>query len=105
MIYLLLGSKTFFIKKRKKKKKEKCDPLPPTIVIGLLGHDTEEGRVQCASPHGLSCSYSARNDRRPREDGEQTKPWEECEGLYHREGHWGLRCYRKKNSDELYIKC
>jgi hypothetical protein len=44
MIYLLLGSKTFFIKKRKKEKKRKV--CPTTIAIRLLGHK---------SPPNISC--------------------------------------------------
>lgn len=53
MIYLLLGSKTFFIKKEKEKKKA-C-PSPPMIAIGLLGHTAQEGKVKSASPRDLSC--------------------------------------------------
>lgn len=54
MIYLLLGSKTFFIKKEKEKKKKACPP-PPMIAIGLLGYTAQEGKVKSASPRDLSC--------------------------------------------------
>lgn len=54
MIYLLLGSKTFFIKKEKINK-EKCDPPPPMIAMGLLGHKAQKGKVESASPRDPSC--------------------------------------------------
>lgn len=48
MIYLLLGSKTFFIKKEKKKKKRerKVCPIIIMIAVELLGHESQV----CKSP-------------------------------------------------------
>lgn len=54
MIYLLLGSKIFFIKKEKEKKSVTL-LFPPMILIGLMGHKAQEGKVKSASPHDLSC--------------------------------------------------
>lgn len=39
MIYLLLGSKSFFIKKKKKEKKKKVCPIK--IAVELLGHKSQ----------------------------------------------------------------
>lgn len=58
MIYLLLGSKIFFIKKEKEKKKKKASKAwlpPPMIAVGLVGLKAPEGKVESASPRDLSC--------------------------------------------------
>lgn len=58
MIYLLLGSKIFFIKKEKEKKKEKESKVwlpPPMIAGGLVSLKAQEGKVESASPCDLPC--------------------------------------------------
>lgn len=46
MIYLLLGSKIFFIKKKKKKKKER-KVCPIMIAVELLGHKNQVCKSPC----------------------------------------------------------
>jgi len=71
VIYLLLGSKIFFIKKEKEKKKESKAWLPPPMIaIGLVGLKAPEGKVESASPRDLSrfdirAFVLAQKDRRP----------------------------------------
>lgn len=69
------------------------------IVIRLLGHKAQEGRVKSASR--LICpvltlepSCSAQNDRRPA-DVEQSLGKSEV-GLDRRDGHWGLGAAARK---------
>lgn len=112
MIYLLLGSKPFLLKKKKEKKlkKEKCDPplSPSRIAIGLLGHKAQEGKVKFASPHDLSCfdigAFLLSTKQQEALRRWRTKPWEELDGVGpQRQRHWGLGRCSKKNRVMNYI--